>query len=253
MYMSVVSFLRNITNKKNGGLNLVNGVGGNCVGVVLNVGTNEEKFIENNEMSDIEELDIDNKNFIIEPLIPLDKERFIIFLSGASGTGKTAMASVFVKQYLDHLGKNVYYVCATSYKDDQNLKNLPIKQIKLDEIEEYEIKDLENSLVVIDDTDFSTNAKEVLRFINMICELGRKFKVNLIFSSHINTKGNSSVVYREVDLYLTGVKGIESNRMIEKYLGVKRADLVDVPRDSAYVCFNKHKDLIITDSKIYKI
>ena len=253
---SVISVLRSIQQKKTGGLIMSNKMEKGVVAKVIK-GKQVKYVISDPKSKDTTPLKIDNMNYIVEPHIPISEvERWIAFLSGQSGTGKTAIASLLIGQYAYHYNKNVYYVCETKLKDDINLKKLTyIKQIPTDSLEDIKIEQLRNSLVFIDDIDYSPNHKQCMKFINMIVETGRKFGTSLIFASHVNTKGGESCIYKELSLYFTNYNNTANNRLIEKYLNLSRTqiDKIQNHRDSAFICVNKVFDCIITDKIIEKI
>lgn len=253
---SVVPVLRNIQNKKKGGVVISNVIEPEIVAEVKK-GKTSKYIINDPEYDDQTPLVIDNMNYVVEPYIPISGvERFIIFLSGQSGTGKTALASLFIKQYIKHYNKNVFYVCETDKNDDVNLKPLTfIKQLPNEDLESIKITDLRDSLIFVDDMDYSPHHKQCMKFINMIVETGRKFKVSLIFASHINSKGNESCIYKELSMYLTASRNTMNNRLIEKYLNLDKQQIQQIQdqKDSAFICINKVFDCLITDRVIQKI
>ena len=254
--MSVVSVLRSIQKKKTGGLIMTNKIEKDVVAKVIK-GKQVKYVINDPNYHDPSPLRIDNMNYLVEPHIPISGvERWIAFLSGQSGTGKTAIASLLIAQYAQYYNKTVYYVCETKLKDDINLKKLTyIKQIPTDQLEGITIEHLKNSLVFIDDIDYSPQHKQCMKFINMIVETGRKFGTSLIFASHVNTKGGESCIYKELSMYFTNYNNTSNNRLIEKYMNLNRSqiDKIQAQKDSAFICVNKVFDCVITDKVIEKL
>ena len=174
---SKINILRNIQNKKNGGLEMSNKIGETIA--IVSKG-NATKYINQSEKSKTEAMKIDNNKYIMEAYIPLHLERIIAIISGASGNGKSLIASLLTKQYMKHFKNNkIYFVSQTNYKDDINLKELPFVQLPTEEIDTFPIEDYKNSLVVFDDNDFHIDAKKIMKFLSKIIKKQLTFQLTI--------------------------------------------------------------------------
>ncbi len=247
-----IAILRGIQKKNNGGLIVSDKIGETIAKVTKG---NRVKYINQTEKSNVESMKIDNLEYSIVPYIPLTLERILVLLSGQSGSGKSLLVSLLIKQFMNHFkGYRIYFVSQTNFKDDINLKPLQLIQIDTDGIEELKIEDYKKTLWIMDDIDFHPNNKNIYKWLNKITELGRKFEVSLFFATHIHSKLNASPIYREVNLYITFPKSLNNNRQIENNLKINKniIELLKENKDHAYICFNTVYSTIITDNIIMK-
>jgi len=255
--LSKLSILRDIQGKKQGGLSVENKIGDTIAKIKKQEGKKiKTKYINQNPKSKIKEMISDNKNYILEPFIPVNLERFIIFLSGQSGSGKTLVSSELILQYLEYYkGKRkCYYVCNTKIKDDINLSKIKqLKQLSTENLEQITIEDLKDSLVIVDDTDFHEDHKKILKWMNIIVECGRKFGTSLIYSSHIHSKLSESPIYKEVSMYITFSDSLINNRMLSQNLKIHDSIVNKLlEENNAFICFNKIYRTIFTDNILMK-
>lgn len=248
---SKVSILRNIQNKKSCGFILSPKLGETVAIVKKN---QQSRYVNCDPKSKVSFMDIANSNFIIEPYIPF-LERFIIFISGASGSGKTCLSSIFINQYLNHYkNRKAYYLCNTAKKDDPNLAPIKrLQQLDTDNILDLSVEDMKNSLIVVDDTDFHDDHKAIMKWLNTMVECGRKFGVSIIYSSHIHSKVSESPIYKEVSMYITFSDSLINNRMLSTHLQIPDNTILDLAEGHhAFICFNKIFRAIITDKTVSK-
>jgi len=124
-------------------------------------------------------------NFSADPA-----KRFIYYIAGASGSGKSYIAKHLAEQYQKHFkGRDVYLV--SKLKVDETLDsmtNLPIR-LNIDKLVEKPMADLEplrETLVIFDDYDTLTGkeAKAVQQLIDDICIMGRHTVTSILILSH---------------------------------------------------------------------
>ncbi len=250
--MSKIGILRTIQDKKQGGLILSNTIDETVA--VVKKGKNK-RYVNQSIRSTVQDMVINDESYIIESYIPLNVERFIIFLSAESGSGKTLLTSIYIEQYHKHFrDKPMYYLCATKIEDDINLKNIKdLQQLDTESLEEYNVEDFADSLVVVDDADFHTDHKKIMKFMNKLVETGRKFGVSIIYASHIHSKLSESPIYKEVSIYVTFPNALINNRMIDNNLKIPQNIIEELKNEPlAYIAFNKIYRTVITDRLIKK-
>lgn len=252
----LISHLRANKLKKKGGLEILNKINNFVIAVVIKLSNEKEKYICNSENSNEKDFEIDQNNFAIFPHIPLGKERYIIFFSGASGMGKSSLTAFMAKQHHKLISKKIFYIAGTDKNADKSLAPLKfIKQISGENLEEINVdEDFRDSLVIFDDIDNWTFHKEAIKILNQCYEIGRKFQINIIYISHVASKASESKIYGEVDMYITNKA--TKNRMMEHHLELSNEVIKEIEsylNTDVYVCYNKIYNCIYTDKKIYKL
>lgn len=129
-------------------------------------------------------------------LIPNKKtERNVLYITGASGSGKSYYTREYIKQYKNAYPKNPIYIFS-SLNDDTTLDKLTyIKRVKLDEKflnTSFTIDDFKNALIIFDDTDVISNRlmkKKLQEISDMILQTGRHTKTSFIYTSHLANRG----------------------------------------------------------------
>lgn len=123
-------------------------------------------------------------------------ERQILYITGASGSGKSYYTMNYVNEYKKMYPKNELYLLSSVEPDGSAIDKIKgLKRFKLDESfikEPFKIDDFKNCLVVFDDTDCVSS--KVLRLklksiLDMICQTGRHTNTSLIYTSHIANAG----------------------------------------------------------------
>jgi hypothetical protein len=248
-----ILILRNIQQKKAGGVS-ISDKPNEAVAIVSNIKTKKNKYVNNDPNSNEKNLIIESDNYIVEPYIPIRLQRLLWILSGDSGQGKSLLASLGTKQYLKHFPKNrIFFISQTSYRDDENLKSLPFKQLDIETLEDYQIEDFKDSLILFDDIDNSDSLKKAMKLLNRATELGRKFNVSVIFCTHIHSRLNMSTIYREAQMYTTFPDSLHGNRQLYNNMKIPQ-NLIDELKETqnGFITFNKTYRTIITDKFIWK-
>ena len=264
--MESIDILRNISNVKNSGLKMSDTRAKETIAVVykkINT-TNKLKYINLDSHSKTFDIVVESHQYGILPHIPMLQERFIISIIGASGIGKGVLSANFMEQYMNiNKQPRIFYFCSTPFTADISITSKKgivkiIKQLPLDkeDIDSYfdNITEFSNSLCVFDDIDNNKNQKQIMKLLNMMVEVGRKFKINLIFISHKATHATQSTINNETNLYICEPdKFNNENRMITKYLDLSISDDLQLEvKNSPFVCYSKNSKYIITDKKIIK-
>jgi adenosyl cobinamide kinase/adenosyl cobinamide phosphate guanylyltransferase len=144
------------------------------------------------------ELDDQNESMQHMPYTMKDKgnTRQILYVSGASGSGKSFYASSYIKEYVKMFPKNDVYIVSSIDKDEQLDKIKNVRRIKLDE-KFYEtpftIEDFRDTLVVYDDTEMIANnmiQEKITNILNLILTTGRHTNTFAINTSHVTNGGH---------------------------------------------------------------
>lgn len=121
---------------------------------------------------------------------PDPAKRFIYYIAGASGSGKSYIAKHIAEQYQKQFkGRPVYLV--SKLKEDETLDGMADKPLRLniEKLMEKPMKDLEplrETLVIFDDYDTlqGKEAKAVQTLIDDICIMGRHTVTSILILSH---------------------------------------------------------------------
>jgi hypothetical protein len=163
-----------------------------------------------------------------------ETERQILYITGASGSGKSTYTANYIKQYQRMFPKNPVY-CFSALQEDESLDVVKPKRIIIDESiwkEPLMVDEFANSLVVLDDIDVIGDKKQreaVYTIMNQILEVGRHHKITCIITNHLPTAGKDtrrvlnechSVTYfphsgtaRGIKYLLTEYLGIDKHQM----------------------------------------
>jgi len=257
--MEAILFLRKNHKKKLGGLSITNKINKEVIAIVKNLSKKKDniRYVYNNPNSNDHNISLpDNDDYVCIPHIPLCLSRFIAFLSGESGLGKTSLMYYFIVQAYANITKKIYVISGKDdIKDDVNLKKLKyIKYIKGECLDELTYKQFKDSLVCFDDIDNWEFHKPAIKLMNNIVEKGRSLKINCIYISHLASKLSESPIYKEVNFYCTN--NVSNNRMINTHLNLSDNVIKELEfylKTDPFVCYNKTFQTIVTDKRIFKL
>lgn len=165
----------------------------------------------------------------IQQIPDKQKERQILYVTGASGSGKSYYTFLYCSQYAKMYPKNPIYLIS-SVNDDSSIDKVKgLKRFILDEkfiTTPIFVEDFKNSMVIFDDTDCITN--KVLRnkingLLGLILETGRHFNTSCIYTSHVPSAGlDTKKILNEshsITLFPNALGGRALKNLLENYLG----------------------------------
>jgi len=166
---------------------------------------------------------------------PNPEKRFIYYIAGASGSGKSYIAKHIAEQYQKQFkGRPVYLV--SKLKEDATLDGMSEKPLRLniDKILATPMKDLEpirESLVIFDDYDTlqGKEAKAVQQLIDDICIMGRHTVTSiLILSHHLSNYKSTRLCLTEAThfvLYPQSTGAHALNYFLKTYVGMGKDEV----------------------------
>jgi len=192
------------------------------------------------------------------------KERDILYITGASGSGKTTFTAGYIKEYKKTYKKNEIYVFS-ALKEDETLDKLGIQRVKVGNnlIEDpLTIDDFKNSLVIFDDIDVISDKKvreAVYKILNSILETGRHTKTSCINTNHLPTAKNETrrilneahaIVYFP---HSGSVRGI--NYLLTDYVGLTKEDIQVIKgMKSRWCCiFKNYPQIAMTERQLWLV
>lgn len=149
-----------------------------------------------------EEIKITEDEEIMQHMPYQDKDkgntRQILYVSGASGSGKSYYTSAYMREYNKKFPKNKIYIISSLTEDKKldAIKNT--KRITLDEKfynTPISINDFKDCLVVYDDTEMISNPliqEKITNIKNLILTTGRHTNTFFVMTSHDTNAGHKS-------------------------------------------------------------
>lgn len=194
-------------------------------------------------------------------LIPnSERERDILYITGASGSGKSHFTRKYLEQYHRKYPKREIFLFS-SLSDDTTLDALKyIKRIKLsDELinDDLTAKDFKDSLVIFDDTDCLTNKRMKIKvngIMTSILETGRHFNISIIYTSHLATAGNDTKrILNEcnsITIFPSSLGGRSLKYLLEGYMGLDKKQIKRIKNcESRAVTIVKSFPMIVLEEK----
>ena len=190
---------------------------------------------------------------IIDPNIYKRNQREVYLISGASGAGKTTIASQIIKNYKDTFPKH-NIVLFSPIVDDPAYKDLDMRQIELNEdfkdsqswgtsdleAEDYNdeiitIDDFYDTLVVFDDCDHihdKRTRKIIMDIRDQLLELGRHKRCSMIVINHqLRNYALTKILLMECNKVIVfphaGTKG-QIRDYLKTYGGYSKSEIDDI-------------------------
>jgi hypothetical protein len=160
-----------------------------------------------------------------------------IYVSGVSGSGKSTWCSSWIKEFLkkDHKHDPVYIFSAVSddkafYKFEDNIERIELDSDLL--TDPIQPEDLEESIVILDDTDSILNRqinKTVADLRDALLELGRHNNTRMLCTSHIlsNYKATRKLLNEATTVVVFPKSGqtFLIRTFLEKYCGLSKQEI----------------------------
>jgi predicted kinase len=204
---------------------------------VIEGGKNDKKIISMTEDGDKDVEDVKTFKSIhvtdgkLQQLPNTKKERDILYICGASGSGKSYYTGQYLKRYKKAYPQNEIYLIS-SVKEDSALDKL-VKRIKTGEnITELEVEDFKDSCVVFDDIDVLKDKEvrtAIYSLLDLMLETGRHHKITVIMTNHLATNGKDTRrILNEassITVFPQGTAGRGLKYLLSEYLGLDKKQI----------------------------
>lgn len=189
-----------------------------------------------------------------------DQERDILYITGASGSGKSFFTKKYLEQYHHTFPKRPIYMFS-SLNDDKTLDSIKyLKRVQLTPellSEDLGVQDFKDSLVIFDDTDCLQDKRMKLKIngiLNVLLETGRHYNVSLIYTSHLATAGNDTKrILNEcnsITIFPASLGGRTLKYLLESYLGLDKHQIKKIKKtDSRAITICKSFPMIVLENK----
>jgi energy-coupling factor transporter ATP-binding protein EcfA2 len=191
-------------------------------------------------------------------------EREILYITGASGSGKSTYTRLYCEQYKKKFPKNSI-ILFSSLPEDESLDSVQPKRFTIDDrlIDEPITTDnlgvFQDTCVIFDDIDVLTNKKHrqaVMDIANGVLEIGRHFNITAIFTNHLPTnKGDTRRVLNESHsvVYFPHSGSMRGTRyLLEQYVGLDKDMISKIKRMPTRWCcvFKNYPQAVMTQRRI---
>jgi hypothetical protein len=189
-------------------------------------------------------------------------ERQILYITGASGSGKSTYCANYIMEYKKIFSKNDIYVFS-ALKDDESLDKVEPKRVKIDDrliSDPLLVDDFKNSLVVFDDIDVISDKhqrKAVYNLLNAILETGRHFRVSCLITNHLPTAREETrrVLNECHSITYFPHSGNKStlNRLLTEIIGLDKEDVIKIKKLKTRwaTIFKNYPQIAMTEKDIW--
>lgn len=200
--------------------------------------------------------------------ITKENDRDVIYVAGASGSGKSYYIKKYVECYMKQYPKRPLYLFSYLEQDTTLDKIKKIKRIDIFNKEfletEVKSKDFKNSMVIMDDIEgipYKAIKNKVMCLINQIISLGRHDNVTLIYACHSVTNGHDTkVILNESNSLTIFVKTLGNAKLkylLEDYYGFDKEQVEKLRKVSvdsrATTIFRTYPKIVLTERDIYLV
>ena len=204
------------------------------------------------------------KNGSFVPIPDVNKDRTIFYIFAPSGSGKTYLSAMIIKQFMKLNPKSDVYVFS-KLDEDKVIDDLGsrIKRINVDTLAEdpIDVKEIpEGSMCLFDDTDCLEDRKTndaILKLENSIYQVGRHTRISVIKTSHLGSDYKKTrVILAEahyICVYPSSGSFQQISYILKSYLGMGKNDIQKIKNArSRWVCISKHyPQYVLSESECY--
>jgi hypothetical protein len=192
----------------------------------------------------------DKPNLHFQACPDKDTERSILYITGASGSGKSYYTRMYCEEYKRLYPKREIYLIS-SIADDSSIDKIKgLNRIKMNDDflkEDISAKDFKDSCLIFDDTDCLTDKRYKLKvngILNSVLETGRHFNVEVIYTSHLACDGlQTKRILNEcksVVIFPSGLGGRSIKYLLDNYFGLDKEQIKKIKKlNSRWVQINK--------------
>jgi len=201
----------------------------------------------------------------IQPIPNPEQERQILYITGASGSGKSYFTRQYCAEFQRIFPKRQIYLFS-SINDDSSIDEIKgLQRIKLTPSllkEELTAEDFKDSMVIFDDTDCITDKAMKLKIggiLNSILETGRHFNTYCIYTSHLPCAGNDTKrILNEahsITFFPHSLGGRSLKYLLESYLGLDKEQIKKIKSLPSRWCMvaKTYPQVVISEKNAYLV
>jgi hypothetical protein len=178
------------------------------------------------------------ENYHMEVAVNTNTERQIIYIAGASGSGKSFWARRYIEAYQKSYPKRDIIVFSALNEDSSIDKIKDLKRIKLTDAilqDDLPSSEFADSLVLMDDIDSIQNSKirkKVMDIQSDILQTGRHFNVSCVITNHLATDGKATrLILAEAHIITFFAQQMPTRMLkylLENYIGLDKEQIKKV-------------------------
>jgi hypothetical protein len=188
-------------------------------------------------------------------------ERQILYVTGASGSGKSYYTMNYVNEYKKMYPKNELFLLSSVEPDGSAIDKIKgLRRFKLDEAfikEQFTINDFKNCLLVMDDCDCISSKvmkAKIKSILDLVLDTGRHTNTSMIYTSHIANAGmETKHILSEahsITIFPKTLGGRAMKYLLDNYLGLDKQQIKKLKRlDSRWVTVIKSYPMIVIGEK----
>ena len=192
--------------------------------------------------------------------IPSDNNREILYIVGASGSGKTTYATNYIKELRKKHKDIPLYIFSTLHDDYTELEP---NRIKLDTTlinDPIKAEDLANSVCIFDDVDCISdkNIKKSVWFtLTQTLEIGRHFNIYVCMTNHIACAAESTkkILNESYSITFFPQSGSSGNLMtlLKNHCGLTKNDIEKIKKLKTRWCtiYKHYPQCIMSERNLY--
>jgi Cdc6-like AAA superfamily ATPase len=193
------------------------------------------------------------------------KERQILYICGASGSGKSYYTKEYCDQFKKAFPKRQIYLFSSIADDSSIDKVKDLKRIALTPAllqDDLKAEDFKDSLVIFDDVDCITDKPmkiKVASILNSILETGRHFNVYCIYTSHLACSGNETKrILNEahsITFFPKNSGGRVLKYLLESYLGFDKDQIKKTKKLNSRWCtvIKSFPMVVLSEQEVYTL
>jgi hypothetical protein len=203
---------------------------------------------------------------IFQPVPNPKTERQILYITGASGSGKSFYTQLYGNEYKKLYPKRDVYLFS-SLDDDSSIdkiKGIRRVNIKTPDFltDNITAEDFKESLVIFDDTDCITNKPIKLKvdaILNSLLETGRHYGASVVFTSHLACGGLATKrILNEshsITFFPHSLGGRSLKYLLDNYLGLDKQQIKRVKKlEGRWVTVIKsYPQIVLSEKESYTI
>ena len=173
--------------------------------------------------------------------IPDNKERNILYVTGASGSGKSYYSTDFLKQYIKKHPRNDVFLFSSVGEDKVLDAVKKLKRFKIYDAdfvnEEFSVEDFKDTLLIFDDVDCISDKrvlKKVYEILDKALVTGRHSGTSVVYTTHTACNGSKTKLIltesHSITFFMNGMNGRSSKYLLDGYLGLDKKQIQELKK-----------------------
>lgn len=188
-------------------------------------------------------------------------EREILYIPGASGSGKSYYAKQYMKEY-KRLFPDRDLIVISKVDEDESIDELPLKRVNIEALVDnpFEMEDLKNCCVLLDDVDILSDKdqlKAVENLRNQILEIGRHSGTSAVTTTHNATRSGGKSITQCTEAHIVVIfprSSVSYETLLKRHLGWDNKEIETIPifrNNRALTLFRHAPQVIMTEEQIF--